>query len=43
MEKGDIIRVSIVRRADMGAEHFGIFDGDRGGIISKDIVLKVRK
>lgn len=30
MEKGDVIRVSIVRRADMGPEHFGIFDGDRG-------------
>ena len=30
MEKGDIIRVSIVRRADMGPEHYGIFDGDRG-------------
>lgn len=30
MEKGDVIRVSIVRRSDMGPEHFGVFDGDRG-------------
>lgn len=30
MGKGDVIRVSIVRRADMGPEHFGVFDGDRG-------------
>lgn len=30
MERGDMIRVSIVRRADSGPEHFGIYDGYGG-------------
>lgn len=30
MKKGDIIRISILRKADFGPEHYGIYDGYGG-------------
>lgn len=30
MKKGDIIYVSVARKADFGPRHYGVYDGPKG-------------
>lgn len=41
MNKGAIIRVSILRRINLLPEHYGIYDGNGGYIISQEIPLVI--